>query len=71
MILTYENLGTDPRKILVTHMSDTIKIYTNHLSLKDLDKILLANLKVSSSCLQDIRLEYVPNDEYKLYLVNN
>ena len=57
MSLTYENLGTDPGKILVTDMWDTIKIYTGHLSFRDLDKILLANPKISRSCLQDVRLE--------------
>ena len=38
------------------NISDTIKIYTNHLSFKDLDKTLLVNLKISRSCLQDVRL---------------
>ena len=36
MILTYENLGIDLGKILLTDISDTIKTYTSHLSFKDL-----------------------------------
>ena len=58
MILTYENLGTDLGKILVTDISDTIKKYISHLSFKNLDKILSANSspKISRSCLQDVRL---------------
>ena len=55
MILTYENLGTDLGKILVTDISDTIKIYTSHLSFKDCDKSLPANPKISRSYLQDVR----------------
>ena len=56
MILTYENLGIDLGKISVTDISDAIKIYTSHLSLKDLDKILFANPKISRSCLQNVLL---------------
>ena len=58
MILAYENLGTDLAKTLVTDISDTIKIYTSHLSFNDLDKNLLANPKISRSCLQHVRVEY-------------
>ena len=56
LIWTLENLETDLAKILYTDQSDTIKNQKSELSFKDLDQILLIDLKIPRSCLQDVSL---------------
>ena len=53
---TMYNLFIDLDKNLVADLSDNSAIYKYNLTLKDLSKILLANPKIFSSCLQDVSL---------------